>query len=80
VILAEVEELYDQFGGGIVKHVNGIRRYAQFMHSLSQQKPVGLFLIGKGIREANVATTLATGPGARANVLNYSMNFEHAEI
>jgi hypothetical protein len=74
VILAEVEELYDQFGGGIVKHVNGIRRYAQFMHSLSQQKPVGLFLIGKGIREANVATTLATGPGARANVLNYSMN------
>ena len=74
VILSEVEELYDQYGGGISKHVNGIRRYAHYIHSLSQQKPVGIFLIGKGIREANVATTLATGPGARANVLNYSMN------
>jgi len=74
VILSEVEELYDQFGGGISKHVNGIRRYAHYLHSLSQQKPVGLFLMGKGIREANVATTLATGPGARANVINYSMN------
>jgi hypothetical protein len=74
VILSEVEELYDQFGGGISKHVNGIRRYAHYIHSLSQQKPVGLFLMGKGIREANVATTLATGPGARANVINYSMN------
>ena len=71
VILAQVEELYDQFGGGIVKHVNGIRRYAHYIHQLSQDKPVGLFLIGKGIREANVATNLATGPGARQNAVNY---------
>jgi hypothetical protein len=72
VILAQVEELYDQFGGGVKKHVNGIRRFAHYLHSLSQDKPVGLFLIGKGIREANVSTTLATGPGARQNAINYS--------
>jgi len=72
VILGEISELYDQFGGGVVKHVNGIRRFAHYIYSLSQQKPVGLFLIGKGIREANVATTLATGPGFRQNALNYS--------
>ncbi len=74
VILGCTEELYDQFGGGIVKHVNGIRRFAHYMHSISQDKPVGLFLIGKAIREANVSTTLATGPGSRSNVFNYSMS------
>lgn len=72
VILAEVGELYDQFGGGVKKHVNGIRRFAHYIHALSQDKPVGLFLIGKGIREANVSTTLATGPGARQNAINYA--------
>lgn len=72
VILAEVGELYDQFGGGVRKHVNGIRRFAHYVYALSQDKPKGLFLIGKGIREANVATILATGPGSRQNALNYS--------
>ncbi|NBV08916.1 MAG: hypothetical protein EBR91_07495 [Flavobacteriia bacterium] len=74
VILSSVDELFDQFGGGIRKHVNGIRRYAHFMHTISQQKPIGLFLIGKAIREANVSTTLATGPGTRNNTINYAMS------
>lgn len=74
VILSSVDELYDQFGGGVKKHINGIRRYAHYIHSLSNSKPVGLFLIGKGIREANVSTTLATGPGTRSNVVNYSLS------
>ena len=74
VILANVDELFYQFGGGIKKHVNGIRRFAHYMHAISQDKPVGLFLIGKAIREANVSTTLATGPGSRSNTANYAMS------
>ena len=46
VVLAEVKELYQQYGGGIPKHINGIRRFAHQMYTLSQEKPVGLFLIG----------------------------------
>ena len=47
VILAEVNELYQQYGGGIPKHINGIRRFAHHMYDAAQDKPVGLFLIGK---------------------------------
>lgn len=44
-ILANVSELYFQFGGGIEKHINGIRRFAQYMYDQSTEKPVGLFLM-----------------------------------
>ena len=49
VVLANCNELYQQFGGGIEKHINGIRRFAHFMYDAASQKPVGLFLMGKGI-------------------------------
>ncbi|MCJ8291389.1 MAG: hypothetical protein HRT58_16405 [Crocinitomicaceae bacterium] len=65
VIKANVEELYQQFGGGIEKHINGIRRFAHYMDVNSNQKPSGLFLIGKGIREANLNSFTSDGPGTR---------------
>lgn len=65
VIMANVEELYQQFGGGIEKHINGIRRFAHYMDGISTQKPSGLFLIGKGIREANLNSFTSDGPGTR---------------
>ena len=71
VIMAEVNELYQQYGGGIPKHINGIRRFAHQIYDVSQQKPVGLFLIGKGIREANVTSSTSIGPGTRANISSY---------
>ena len=43
VVLAEVQELYQQYGGGIPKHINGIRRFAHHMYDASENKPVGLF-------------------------------------
>jgi hypothetical protein len=61
VILANVEELYLQFGGGIPKHINGIRRFAHHIFKQSTEKPVGLFLIGKGLY-----STLT-----RTNVIHY---------
>ncbi len=74
VIAAETNELYQQFGGGIPKHINGIRRFAHFIYDQSTQKPLGLFLIGKGIREANVVSALSTGPGSRTSSANYSLS------
>jgi hypothetical protein len=74
VIIANVNELYLQFGGGISKHISGIRRFAHFMYDQSSEKPVGLFLIGKGIREADVGGLTSTGPGSRKNVTNHANN------
>jgi hypothetical protein len=74
VVLAQIEELYQQFGGGIPKHINGVRRFAHYMFENSTQKPVGLFLVGKGIREANITSTTNIGPGSRTNVSAYQNN------
>jgi hypothetical protein len=74
VVLAQVEDLYQQFGGGVPKHINGIRRFAHFVYENSTQKPIGLFLIGKGIREANITSTTNIGPGSRTNTLAYQNN------
>jgi len=75
VILANVNELYQQYGGGVTKHVNGIRRFAYHMYELASEKPEGLFLMGKGIREANVGGVTSTGPGSRINTTNYANSF-----
>jgi hypothetical protein len=75
VILANVNELYQQFGGGVPKHINGIRRFAKYIYDQATEKPVGLFLMGKGIREANVGGTTSTGPGSRTNSTNYASSF-----
>ncbi|MCO5258656.1 MAG: C25 family cysteine peptidase [Crocinitomicaceae bacterium] len=48
VVMANVEELYFQYGGGIKKHINAIRRFAAQSYDLAEEKPVALFLIGKG--------------------------------
>jgi len=65
VIMANINELYQQFGGGIEKHINGIRRFSHFIYSNATEKPVGLFLVGKGLREAEYNSFLSDGPGAR---------------
>ena len=72
-ILANVEELYLQFGGGINKHINGIRRFSFFMNNKSIIKPVGLFLIGKGIAVADNGFPYGT-PGSRKNTNFYKLN------
>lgn len=48
VLMANIEELYFQYGGGIKKHINGIRRFAQQSFDLATEKPEALFLLGKG--------------------------------
>ncbi len=60
VISANVLELYQQFGGGINSHINGIRRFAHYIYNNSTEKPVGLFLMGKGIKKATVGNLIGT--------------------
>lgn len=71
---ANIDELYLQFGGGIPKHIYGIRRFAHFAYTNSTQKPRALFLMGKGIREADINQTSFDGAGTRRNSTIYSMS------
>jgi hypothetical protein len=71
VILVDIDELYHQFGGGVEKHVMGLRRFIHFAYNNSTAKPSNLFIIGKGIREAN-ETGVATGQGTRQGISSYS--------
>lgn len=60
VVYANIKELYQQFGGGIETHILGIRRFAHMMYANSSPKPEGLFLMGKGLQEANIGSSLGT--------------------
>lgn len=52
VIMGNIKELYQQYGGGIDRHVLAIRRFALHAFDLAvTDKPVALFLVGKGISE-----------------------------
>lgn len=69
VVLADIDELNHQFGGGVEKHIMGLRRFADFAYNNSTAKPEFLFILGKGIREAN--ENIATGFGTRQSALAY---------
>lgn len=74
VIFADVEELYWQYGGGIEKHALAIRRFSHHIYNLAiNEKPISLFLVGKGIREANESSG-QTGVGARKNAAIFARN------
>ena len=52
VVIADVDELYDQFGGGIPKHAIAIRKYCKFAYDTWDTKPKALLLIGKSVQTA----------------------------
>jgi hypothetical protein len=72
VLLANVEELYMQYGGGVHGHALGIRRFSHQVYNQTNSKPVGLFLIGKGVREANELG--GAQPGTRKSTISYANN------
>lgn len=49
-IVADVDELYQQFGGGIPKHPLAIRRFVKYVHDHAPTRPRALFLIGKSVK------------------------------
>ncbi len=48
-VVVDVEELYDQFGGGVPKHPLAIRRFAEFALDQWDSDPRALFLVGKSV-------------------------------
>ncbi len=48
-VTVDVEELYDQFGGGIPKHFLSIRRFCELVVNNWDSAPAHLFLIGKSV-------------------------------
>lgn len=72
-ILCDIDELYLQFGGGVPKHILGIRRMAEYAFNQSVEKPKALLIMGKGIREANEPNTF-TGSGTRKSATAYGQS------
>jgi hypothetical protein len=64
VLLMDVDELYDQFGGGIPKHHFAIRRMAKFTLEQWDTRPKALFLIGKSVQTPHINSLT---PGIRPN-------------
>lgn len=65
VVLADVDELYDQYGGGVPKHPLAIRSFLRDLMVSWDQAPQGLFLIGKS---TSSFSTFFEPQGARPNV------------
>lgn len=71
VILTYQNELNMQFGGGVPKHAMGIRRFQHYAYAQSlNSKPEHVFMIGKGVREANESYITLTA-GIRKSSLSY---------
>jgi len=65
-VVADVDELYDQYGGGVPKNALAIRSFARHLFNTWDTKPQGLFLIGKS---TSSFSTVYEPQGARPNVL-----------
>ena len=69
-VLANVDELYDQFGSGVPQSGLAIRKFANYLLQTWPSRPSHLLLLGKSVRTA----TLGNLTGSRKNTLNYSRN------
>lgn len=70
VVLAYSEELCQQFGGGVPKHPYGVRNFVKYAYGTTTEKPNHLFIIGKGIREAN--ESVSAPAGTRQGINSYA--------
>jgi len=66
VVMCEINDAWLQYGGGVPKHILGSRRAINHIYNLSVQKPVALFIAGKGISEASDPNT-GSGNSPRKN-------------
>lgn len=66
-VLADVDELYDQFGGGVPKSSISIRMWCKYILDTWTTDPQGLFLIGKSVSTPTLTGQLAQD-GYRPNV------------
>jgi len=61
VVMASINELYEQFGYGVNKHPQSIRNFIKYLHDSLPSPPSYLLLIGKGVHlnDLNNATQYA---------------------
>jgi hypothetical protein len=71
-IVVTINELYDQFAGGIYKSSLASRRFCDLALDNWPTKPKFLFLIGKSVREASEGVYSATSFGSRTSVSVYA--------
>ncbi|MBZ0206721.1 MAG: hypothetical protein K8H89_10390 [Flavobacteriales bacterium] len=67
-VVADVEQLYDQFGGGVRQHPLAIRNYLRYVYDHAPSKPQALFLVGKSVK-APATGGLAFDKGYRKDPL-----------
>jgi hypothetical protein len=70
VLLADVDELYLQYGGGIPKHPLAISRFCGDLLNAWSSPPSHLFIIGKSIHEM----TISANTGSRVSPELYARN------
>lgn len=68
-LVVTVEELYDQYGGGIPHHALSLRRFADMMVHEWNTRPNYLFLIGKSVMQAELA---GSNLGSRKHAIRYT--------
>ncbi|MEO9530942.1 MAG: C25 family cysteine peptidase [Crocinitomicaceae bacterium] len=64
------KEINLQFAGGVLKHAMGLRHFVKFAYESATVKPNNLFIIGKGIREAN--ENVSSQAGIKQNATSYN--------
>ncbi|MDX9749766.1 MAG: C25 family cysteine peptidase, partial [Flavobacteriales bacterium] len=53
-LVADVDELYDQFAGGVPKHAHAVRGFCAFLLDAWSTDPQALFLIGKSVQAPSI--------------------------
>jgi hypothetical protein len=69
-VLANVEELYDQFGGGVRKSGLALRNFSDYLLNTWTAPPQYLLLLGKSVRDAREGNVA----GSRQNANLYAQN------
>ncbi len=69
-VLADVDELYDQFGWGVRKSGLALRNFASYLLGNWPEPPQFMLLLGKSVRDAREGNV----PGSRQNAAYFSQN------
>lgn len=70
-LVVDIEELYNQFGGGVYQHDGSIKRFFEMAIDNWPTVPSNIFLIGKSVRGNDESTSI----GARHSISSYQSNF-----
>ncbi len=73
-LVADVDELYDQFSGGVAKHAYAIRGFCKFLLDNWSTDPQALFLIGKSVQAPHI------NDGSQGYRPNYNNAYERCLV